>query len=82
MAALGSGCINNDVSKVGKTINLTKPNGCETVKDFSNDKGMYNLRCEENGRDVYYFRRTNKHNWTRVIFEDSKLYAENPQGGQ
>ena len=81
LAAL-AGCANNDVSAVGNTINMTKPRDCEKVIDFSNTYMGYNLHCEEGGKSVFYFRSVRADKWTKVIFEDSKLYAENPQGGQ
>ncbi|MFA5887595.1 MAG: hypothetical protein WC852_02705 [Candidatus Nanoarchaeia archaeon] len=84
VAALGSGCEKRDVSAVGETIVVTKPGGCEIVKEFTRnpDDQVYNMVCEENGKNVYYDRRFADEKWTRVIFEDGNVYSENPQGGQ
>lgn len=70
LAALVAGCdtTKTNVSTVGENYVLTKPDGCETVKDIRYECGdswcQYQLFCEQDGGMVLYTRNKVLSEWT------------------
>lgn len=67
LAALVASCDKTDVSKVGEDKLLTKPVGCETVKDIRYvHSRIYQLLCEQDGGMVLYSRNIDGSEWTSI----------------
>ncbi|MDI6737447.1 MAG: hypothetical protein QME12_02925 [Nanoarchaeota archaeon] len=71
LAVMVAGCDKTNVSTVGENEVLTKPVGCETVKDirfYTGSRGFhgYQLLCEQDGGLVLYTRGKDSGAWTGI----------------
>lgn len=74
--ALAAGCADHtNISAVGENKVLTRPDGCEKVKDIryqivpGETYNVYQLLCEQDGGLVLYSRDSTDEEWTSITVE-------------